>query len=238
MSLAHSTTNDTRLADLMKFARETGSLIAQGKDGLPNLAIKVAYAAADGVISGDKDKDGVDDYTRVYTETVKTMSKKAVHEHTPNGLKANASKLRQIGMAACKPTCNFIDSIGNLISTREKLKADEVKVKVCYAAIVDAARTQLDQDDDLTPEQIDVLCRKPEPKEKDAMQEVQRAADILDNLVKGDKGLSDNSPEVIAALDSLNARLSQMKRAADYAELLAKAAELGVVVTPEVTATA
>ena len=59
-SLAHDTTNDTRLPDFMGVVR------AAGKDSLPNLAIAFARAIVDGVIDPAKDASGKDAAARVF----------------------------------------------------------------------------------------------------------------------------------------------------------------------------
>src|SRR5258705_3999538 len=97
MSLEHDTTNDTRLADFMGMVRELGRDAAQGKDALPNLAISFVRAVADQVIDLAKDQDGDDGAARIFKTYAASEGKKAVHDRTETGLKANISKLRQLG---------------------------------------------------------------------------------------------------------------------------------------------
>src|ERR1700756_4094503 len=107
-SLAHNTQNDTRLSDFMGAVRELGRHAAQGKDSLPNLAMAFCRAVQDGVIDMAKDSDGKDGATRVFGEYAKAEGKKAIHDRTESGLKANVSKLRQIGTFAGNPKWDAI----------------------------------------------------------------------------------------------------------------------------------
>ncbi len=232
-SLAHSPQNDKRLPDLMNEVREFGRLEAQGKDALPMLAIKVAQAAEAGVITLDKDAEGVDDFARVYTEYTKARGKKAVHEHTAGGLKANISKLRQIGTAATMPTCDFITTINNLVEKRDEMVQvkDGPKVKPCYAAIVDAARTQITQADDLTADQIVEAIRKPEAADKTLEGTLKNVVKTLTDVTKGEHGQpQDNSVEVVQALALIETKLAALMLTKDLAETIAKANALGLTV--------
>jgi hypothetical protein len=92
--------NDTRLEDFMAEVRQFGRDAAEGKDALPKLAMGFARAVADNVIDASKDKDGHDAAARTFLEYCKSEGKKAVHNRTPESLKANISKLRQIQNAA------------------------------------------------------------------------------------------------------------------------------------------
>lgn len=224
-------TNDTRRADLMNEVREFGRLNAQGKDSLPMLALKVAYAAASGVISGTKDADGNDDFVHIYAEFAKSESKKAVHEHTVNGVKANTSKLRQVGTAAAMTTCDFVATVNAGIKKREEmLKADaKVKVRSAYPAIVELAREQIAQADDLTADQIEACLAKPDAPDKTLEGEYKRVEKILAALIEGKDGVKDDSVEIVSAHGMIEAKLATFTLAKDTADVLAKMASLGIV---------
>lgn len=226
-----TTTNDNRRADLFNEVREFGRLNAQGKDSLPMLALKVAYAAASGVISGTKDADGNDDFVHIYAEFAKAESKKAVHEHTVNGIKANTSKLRQIGTASAMTTCDFVATINAGIKKREELlKADaKVKVRSTYPALVEMAREQLDQADDLTSDQIEACLMKPDAPDKTLESEYKRIEKIMAALIEGKDGVKDDSPEFTAAHSMIEGKLAAFTLAKDTADVLAKMASLGIV---------
>jgi hypothetical protein len=128
-----------------------------------------------------------------------------VHEHNAGSLKAQVSKLRQIGLAAAKPTCDFPATLAKLSIVHQEMQAKAketgIKPRSTYNAQTEAARTQTKQDDDLTDEQILAICRKPDPKDKTELGEVERAEKILDGLVSGESGLGPcQTPEVIAGL--------------------------------------
>jgi len=234
-NLAHSGTNDTRLQDLMADVREFGREAALGRDSLPKLALKVAYAAASGVISMQKDADGSDDASRLYAEYIKADSKKSVHEHTAGGLKGNTSKLRQIVTAASMPTADFYNSINQGILKREEMAAAEEKVRPCYAMIVELARTQVAQADDLTDEQIAECVRKPIAADKDVEDILKAISTKLDNLIKGEKGPKCADQEIVDAHALVVGKLTAFMTTRARLETIAKARELGIGLAPEVT---
>jgi hypothetical protein len=236
--------NDTRLDDLKKEVREFGRQAAAGLDSLPMLAVKVAYAAAAGVISADKDADGVDDANRLYEEFFAAMSKKSVHEQTKDGKKANTSKLRQIIIAASKPTCDFPTTLGKVLAARKSaLTLDpKAKVKGAYPAYVDAARAQTQQDDDLSDEQIKEVIQKPESADKTLEDLLSTVDKTLESIITGENkhGIKDQSDEIVQAHGMIRQKLAALTLAKDVEATMKKARELGLikdeVVTPEVTA--
>lgn len=222
--------NDTRLKDLMAEARELGREMAAGKDSLPNFALKVAYAANDGVISTQKDKDGADDANRLYAEFMAAASKKAVHEHTTGGIKANTSKLRQIMVAATKTTCDFPDVLKRLVNARKVAISKEEKVQSAFPAMVSAARMQNEQDDDLTDAQIGECISKPEAEAPDVEKVLASVEKKLSELISGKNGIQDKSDETVQAHGMIRTRLAALVQMRESAEVLAKAAALGLTV--------
>lgn len=234
------TTNDNRLSDLMSDVREMGREMQAGKDSLPNLALKVARAVEDGVISTEKDKDGVDDAQRVYGEFVKAASKKAVHEHTTSGVKANTSKLRQIMLAASKPTLQngFYDALKRVVEARKAAIAKEEKVQGAYPAFVAAARLQVEQDDDLTDAQIGELIKKPEAEAPDLEKMLEAVHKKLSNIVEGKDGVKCTDPEVVQARELIGSKLAALIVQRETNETLEKAAALGLTLAVQPAAQA
>ena len=227
--------NDTRLADLTADVREYGRLAAQGKDSLPMYAVRIVNAAADGVISTEKDANGVDDAERLYTELVKAQSRKAVHEHTAAGLKANISKTRQLIIAASKPTCDFAGDVLPRTQTVRKevlAKDPKAKVKSAYPAYVDAARAQNDQDDALSDEQLAEVVMKPETTDPTLETIYEAIEKKLEGVISGENkhGLKDDNPLIVEAHGLIRQALAAMLVKTERAEFLAKAAELGLTV--------
>lgn len=145
--------NDTRFDDLRSLARELGRDKASGADAKMKLVLACVRAAYDGYLTGD-------DVETVYTEFVTAESKKAVHEHTAGGVKANVSKLKQPVLAALLPKVDFVATCDRVVDLRDELRSeingndeDKRKLKAGFDAIVDIARAQLkspdaDLDDD------------------------------------------------------------------------------------------
>lgn len=229
-TLAHSPANDTRMTDLMSDVREFGRSLAAGKDSLPMLAVRVVRAANDGVISTEKDKDGTDDATRIYTEVMKSASKKAIHEHTAGGIKANASKLRQLIIMGAMTTCDPVDVLNRAIVARGQMVEADQKVRPAYPAYIEVARAQLEQPDALSDEQITGAMLKPEREDKTAEDVLNGVLKTLDKLISGEipGGAKDQDERVIAAHSSIKDRLAALCVQRETDETLAKAAELGL----------
>jgi hypothetical protein len=226
--------NDTRLDDFMGEVRQFGRDAAEGKDALPKLAIAFVRAVADGVVDPAKDKDGNDAAARVFSAYCASEGKKAVHNRTPESLKANISKLRQLQNAASNPKFDFVDVLNRTFVIRGQLMDDDQDVKPAYAAYVDIAREQLKQDSELSDDQIDSVVRSStKTKEKTVEGQLKKAAKILEDLITGENkdGLKDDSQEVMVAAEQINARLTHMMTNAKRDAVLAAAAELGMTVT-------
>jgi len=227
--------NDKALQDFMSDSRELGRELAAGKDALPKWAIKVAQAAADGILSDVKDADGNDDIARAYLDLMKAASKKAVHEHTTGGIKANVSKARQIKHAAEKPTCDFVgNTMPKVIDTRKAMIEADEKVKPAYAAIVDAARAQLEQDDDLSDEQITSVIRKPEPADKTVAKELAAIEKKMGDLISGEKGVKFAEPDFVEAFEKVRECVNVLTLTARREAALKEALELGLI-SPDTT---
>ncbi|MGE0677786.1 hypothetical protein [Pseudolabrys sp.] len=241
VSLKHSTQNDTRLRDFMSDVREFGRQSAQGRDALPMLAVAAVRAAHEGVISLDKDSEGIDDAKRMFDEYTKAEGAKAVHERTAGGMRANVSKLRKLVQMGTLTYCDPVDVLNRaVIMRRETLAADpKSAVKPAYAFYVDTARAQIEQDSALTDDQLKAVMAKPEGAEKTVEGQLERAKKILDDLISGENGLTDKSPEVMAAHEQITSRIGQIMALKDRQALLDKAAELGLtVVDPAASETA
>lgn len=181
-----------------KSVSKLGAQSGEGSSALPKLYLAAARAADDGLISAEKTTGpgAKDDATRIYEAYCEADSKKA--EHTAGGAKANASKLRQVIQAAGMTTADFVTTATKLIDRRNALVEAEVKCKALAPAIVDAAREQLKQDDDLTDDQIEDVCRVT-PKERTLEEELKSIQKKVEDLVTGEgkHKLKDQDPRMI-----------------------------------------
>jgi hypothetical protein len=220
-NLEHSTTNDTRLAEFMASVREMGRDEASGKDALPKLAVAFVRAVADGVLEMNKDSDGNDGAARVYYDYVKSKTKRQIHDRSDAGLKANISKLRQIGVFAGNPKWDAVEVFNKTFTIRADHEKDDIAVKPAYAAFVDVAREQLKQDDQLTDAQIGAtVMATSKTKEVTLEGQLQKAYKILEEIVTGENkhGIKDSSSEVIQAAENLQVRLAALGLAKQTAE--------------------
>lgn len=220
--------NDTRFSDFMSNVREFGRAEAAGKDALPMLTVAVVRAVADGVVDLDKDSDGNDAAARIYTAYAQAKTKKAVHERTDNGLKANISKLRQIITFAGNPKYDAVDVLNRAIVRRKEMEEQEIDVKPAYAAYVDVARAQNKQDDPLTDEQITECVGKAPPRDKTLEGELEKIQKAIDKIITGENphGIKDQSSELVQAHELIGARLAALMQARQDAEDDAKLAEI------------
>lgn len=221
-------TNAGTFNDFMKDVKKFGREAAAGLDALPKLGYAVARAVATGALDpNEKDEHGNDQFHQAYHAYAAEQSSKAVHTHSQNGVKANASKLRQIGMAAAMPTCDFVSVLNRLMPKRNELAKAGDKVKAAYPAMVDAARTQRERDVDLTDDEIEAACRKKESEDKTVLKELQSIEKKLEKLITGEGELQDQSDQVIAAHEQIRQRVQAITMMERKAALRAEMEELG-----------
>lgn len=223
--------NDKRMSDLMKQVRTFGADSGAGRDSLPKLAHAVVKAAADGVIDLDfKDKDGKDAAELIYATYVAGESKKAVHEHTTGGKKANESKLRQlIGMGAMT-SIDAVEVMQDAFDVREKLKSEGEKVKPAYVFYIDVARAQRDTLEQLDSDALGDICLKAGPKAKDVEAVLKQVNKLLEGLVTGENRdkIKDTDELTEAAAQAIAERLKKFATLRATQKLREDAAKLGI----------
>jgi hypothetical protein len=205
--------NDTRLSDFMGTVRELGRDAAAGKDSLPNLAVAFTRAICDGVIDVAKDATGDDGAARVFKTYAAAEGKKAIHDRTEAGLKANISKMRQIQNAANNPKWDFVDVLNRAHTIRQQARADDIDVKPAYAGFVDVAREQLKHDEALDDAMIFATVTKTVSEKEVTLEgQLKKASKILEDIITGEKHphIKDQSPEILAAAEQINARLAAL----------------------------
>lgn len=214
-------TNDHRYDDLVKVVQGLGRDAAEGKDALPKLAHAVVRAAHEGVIDTQKDNDGNDGAARVYYKYAEQQSKRAIHEHSEGGVKANISKLRKLLEMGSMPIIDPVDVMNRAATIREDMRQNGEEMKPAYASYVDIAREQLNNpgkaldDDELKA----CISKSPRP-DKTLEDELRSIHKKLDGLVSGDnaKKFKDQSSEIIQAEELLRQRLASFMIATSQAE--------------------
>lgn len=216
--------NDTRLEDGVKFIRELGRDAALGKDSLPKLAFQFTKMAAEGVIDLEKKYEGddmpkggkykYDDAEFLFSEYSKAEGKKAVHERSSGGLKANVSKARQFVAFGMLTTCDPQAVLENAANIRKQMILDSKKVKSAYAAYVDVAREQQKLDTDMTSDQLESVIAKPEKASPELRKIIDGVFKKLEKLyTDGIDGVQDMSDHIKNAADSLRDRLGEIDAA-------------------------
>ena len=222
--------NDKRFNDLLKQAVKFGEEASLGKDSLPKLAHAVVKAAADGIIDTEaKNKKGEDVATQIYSQYVAGEGKKALHEHSTGGKKANISKLRQLINMGALTDIDAVEVMQAAFEARNGMAREEgVKIKAAYPFYVDVARAQLAAPKKaLTKSELEDIVQKDAPAPKELEKELERAAKILEGLVTGENRdkIKDSDPLTEAALQAIKERLDNLATLRNK-EKLAKAAAL------------
>lgn len=213
-----------------KQVRQLGAQQGLGADAKAKLYAATARAVQDGVISFDKDSEGHDAFHRIYDEYTKECSKQS--QHSKKGKVANESKLRAVGKAAAKPSCDFLGTIDTMTKIKAEEDAAGNKMRAFDEAIVCAARAQQSQDDDLTDEQLREIISPAKGEDPTLKDRWEAARKIVDQLITGENkwGLKDQSPEAIAAQEAIETVLATFVLDEKKKELARLAAELGVQV--------
>jgi hypothetical protein len=224
--------NDKRLSDLMKQVSKFGEEASLGKDSLPKLAHAVVKAAADGVIDPEeKDAKGNDAAAIIYERYAVAESKKAIHEHSSGGKKANVSKLRQLIAMGALTGIDGYAVMQEAFKARENMIADDNKVKSAYPFYVDVARAQLEKPTQpLSDRELEGIACKDGPKAKTVEDELKRAMKILEGLVTGENrdSLKDTDPLTEAAFQAVRERLDAIATLRQTEALRKQAAALGL----------
>lgn len=224
--------NDKRFNDLMKQVSKLGEEASFGRDSLPKLAHAVVRAAADGILDLEtKDSKGNDSAAQVYEKYASSESKKAIHEHSAGGKKANVSKLRQLIAMGVMTTIDAVEVMQAAFDAREgMLKEDGVKVKAAYPFYVEVAREQIKRDTPLTRDELEDLVQRDGPKEKTLEGELTRVMKILDGLVTGENKdkIKDDNDLTEAAFHAIKERLDQFATLRARQKLMQDAAALGI----------
>lgn len=224
--------NDKRFGDLMKAVTKFGEEASLGRDSLPKLAHAVVKAAADGVLDLEtKDSKGNDAAAQIYEKYAAAESKKALHEHSAGGKKANVSKLRQLISMGCMTTIDAAEVMQEAFNAREGMKREDgVKIKPAYPYYVDVARKQLESKKPLDRNTLEALAVKEDPKPKELETYLKQALKILEGLVTGEnkEKVQDTDELTEVAFNAVKERLDKMATLRAREALVKKANELGV----------
>lgn len=228
--------NDKRLGELTKQVTKLGEEASLGKDSLPKLAHAVVRAAADGIIDLEtktKDKAGKDQdaATIIYAAYAAGESKKAIHEHSDGGKKANVSKLRQLIAMGAMTTVDAVMVMQEAFNARENMsREDGVKVKSAYPFYVDVAREQLKSDKPLTLDELESIVKKPVAEPKELETELKAILKRLEGLVTGEGNtkLKDENDLTEAAFHAIKERCDQFATMRAHIAIREQAAKLGL----------
>lgn len=227
--------NDKRKNDLIKQVVKFGEEASLGRDSLPKLAHAVVKAAADGIIDVEtKNSKGVDAATELYERYAAAESKKAIHEHSAGGKKANISKLRQLIALGAMTTVDGFEVMQDAFQARENMIADDNKVKSAYPFYVEVAREQLKDANAKTKlsqsvlEGIAVKDAPAAPELETVLKGLMKKLEDLTTDGLGKDKLKDDNELTIAAFEAIRERLDQMATLRQREKLMKDAAALGL----------
>lgn len=210
--------------DITAYGRDSG----KGASALPRLGLRVVRAAADGLISTEKPKDGSkSDAVRIYEKYAEQDSKHA--EHTKGGMKANAAKLNALIGLGCMTTVDGVEIASRAVALREKMEAEDMKPKPLFAGLVDVARKQMDNDTPLTDEAISEAFGKA-VKDKSVAEEWAAIYKKVERLVSGEnpQGLKDQSEQAIKIAELVNEHMNNFAVDGEREERIAFCMERGM----------
>ncbi len=220
--------NDQRFNDAVKMTRKLGIEAGDGVEALSKLWVLCALQTADGVLSTEEDKhgDGIDDAKHLYGIYVENASKRAVHDHTEKGKKANVSKLRTaIRLGEMSPRIDVKDLIERTVTLRGNAEKAGQDVRPAYPAYIEVARTQLGQETTLSDDEITEAITKPDGAEVTVETIYKRILKLAENLVVGKDGVKDQSDETVLIVTTCKTVLATFGEAAKV-----KAAEDAAIV--------
>lgn len=226
-------TNDHRLADLMRDVAAYGGKQGEGRRGKELLAMRVIRAAADCVITlevtkGPDGKNLPDDAHKVYAAYLAADSKKNAMDHTKDGIKKNASELRQIigmGLMTTLGDGGPVDVFNRMVSIHQGLAVEE-RISA-FPAFVAVARQQLaSPDSPLTDNELAACCRKGETDAKTQAAYIKAAAKALEKALSAPDADPALAERIGLLADGAAAIMGMIDRAAARRELMAQLAVL------------
>jgi hypothetical protein len=208
--------------DIAAYGKDSG----RGASALPRLGLRVIRAAADGLISTEKPKDGSDsDAVRIYKRYAEQDSKHA--EHTKGGMKANAAKLNALIGLGTMTTVDGVEVAQRCVDLREKMEGAEQKPKALFAGLVDVARKQMEQDTPLTDDAIEAALGKT-VKEKTVADEWAAIHKKIEKLISGDGDVKDQSESAVKIEEMVREHVNNFTVNAEREELVAFCMERGM----------
>lgn len=215
-SLAHSTKNDTRAADLAKQVSMLGALSAKSAHAKPALAIAVTRAAFDGVITEDDIEEIHGRYLKARAaEISKNVLSSGEKEDNANSVKANKSKLMQLCKLGMLPGIDGPALLDKVTDQRTVLQSGDAKVKPAFDCFVDVSRAQIrNPKEALTDDQVDTLICRPEKQEKEMVEKLCGLYKSTYNIAAkmGDEGIGS---EVIATVQEAYEKIADAIKGMD-----------------------
>lgn len=221
-------TREEMIKDMWKDIGAYGKASGAGAAALPRLGLRVIRAAADGLISNEKPKNGdKSDAVRIYERYAEQDSKHS--EHSKGGMKANAAKLNALIGLGCMTTVDGVEVADRAVKLREKMEADDLKPKALFAGLVDVARAQMEEDQPLTDDAIMGALGKT-VKDKTLAEEWAAIYKKIEKVISGENshGIKDQSDRALKIGELVNEHINNFAQDAADEDGIAFCMERGM----------
>lgn len=231
--------NDMRRNDALTETRDIARTHAMGGRALSILYGKLIHWAAEGVISSaSRGTKGAktSDAKEFYDEYAAAYVKKSAAGQDADSIKVQVSKMNSLIKLGEMTTIGDPKAQLDRFAQEYKRQAelDNKAVRPETAAMLAWAKAQLDNSDQpLSDEAIAECCAKATKEDPTPEEYIEAVRKRIEKVISGEAGFKINDDRVIAAHESLRSFVTTLVVQREQAELLAKAAELGLVVVQE-----
>lgn len=219
--VAQVQSNAMTFDDVLGAAKQLGAETGMGKDTQVKMLLKIAEAAYHGAIDGDMNKYGtsVDDSVKLAEAYVKAQGSATMFDaKAPNQrvLVSKFRKMREVGQWAKGGVGEPLGTINNLMTIRQKLRADPATAKKLDDAantLLRYARAQTKRDDLIPQDELPAFCFRKGVELSTAEEIIEAQRNGLRKLKEGKAAQNtaqDASPEIDIAIAALTKRLKDI----------------------------
>jgi hypothetical protein len=228
--------NDTRLQDLLARTAEFGRQEGKGLNAKPSYALDVVAAAHDGVIGNDHAEQVWDAFSKGADKTKGHEKARLSTNKTDKVRISEARKLIACGTiawpsAVTETPVDVMTRAINVINSNNDARGST------YQNMVKVARVQIEKRSaPLTDDEIKDAITPDAPARKDEQEQLTKHVKALKKMHDGDEKdpsvQAYPSPELMAAIKSLEARLANLLQAEELDQMFKTAAAMGMTITP------
>jgi hypothetical protein len=208
-----------------------GETEGTGRDALIKVGFASQEAAANGLISLDKDPHTKQDDAQLISEKFVEGSGRAGQYSTSGSKKVQASKLRAfIKLGLHGPSDGGLDTSARFVKLHKEAVTQKSNVYPAFEAAVAMARVQCKTDRALTDDEIVESIQKQSKADKDAVEVAESIRKMLEKLISGERpdGVQTQHQKVLDAESALADYVKEMTVSNQQAQVMEMAAALGM----------